>query len=119
MLSDLRAQVEERLNFFETGAPPSKNADAMRKAIDKLAAEDAEGSEEDEEMPILPRLEVSPTREKEKKMKRKSDAKDRDEELPTSRKTELTKEEKKALKKLRKEKEAKKRLQPPDDVSFS
>ncbi|KAJ7582914.1 hypothetical protein C8J56DRAFT_236083 [Mycena floridula] len=36
----LRAQVEERLNFFETGAPPSKNADAIRKVLDELALEE-------------------------------------------------------------------------------
>jgi nucleolar protein 56 len=32
----LRAQVEERLNFFETGQPPSKNSDAMRKVLESL-----------------------------------------------------------------------------------
>ncbi|KAK9384615.1 hypothetical protein V1515DRAFT_575994 [Lipomyces mesembrius] len=29
----LKKQVEERLNFYETGAPPTKNSDAMKAAI--------------------------------------------------------------------------------------
>ncbi|KAH9985851.1 Nop-domain-containing protein [Russula vinacea] len=43
----LRQQVEERLAFFETGAPPGKNADAIRKVIDQLALEK---EDEDEDM---------------------------------------------------------------------
>ena len=43
----LRQQVEERLNFFETGAPPSKNADAIRKVLDQLALDD----DDDEDKP--------------------------------------------------------------------
>ncbi|KAH7915458.1 Nop-domain-containing protein [Hygrophoropsis aurantiaca] len=99
----LRAQVEERLNFFATGEPPSKNADAIRKVLDSLALDD----DEDEEMdvddaePILPLLEVSPK--KDKKKKRKSDAMDVDEEEDKSpKKPKLSKEEKKALKKAAK-----------------
>jgi nucleolar protein 56 len=33
----LRKQVEERLAFYESGAPPTKNADAMKAAIKQLA----------------------------------------------------------------------------------
>jgi len=115
----LRAQVEERLNFFETGAPPSKNADAIRRVLDDLALED--GDEDADEMadaePILTTLE--PTPRKEKKKKRKSEAMDVDEddEGPSSKKVKLSKEEKKALKRAKKEKkEAKKALA---DVSVS
>lgn len=114
----LRAQVEERLNFFETGAPPSKNADAIRRVLDDLALEDGD-EDADEEMadaePILTTLE--PTPRKEKKKKRKSDAMDVDEddEGHSSKKVKLSKEEKKALKRAKKEKkEAKKAL---SDVS--
>ncbi|KAK9465154.1 hypothetical protein V1512DRAFT_228932 [Lipomyces arxii] len=32
----LRKQVEERLTFYETGAPPTKNSDAMKSAIESL-----------------------------------------------------------------------------------
>ncbi|KAK0187707.1 putative SIK1-involved in pre-rRNA processing [Armillaria mellea] len=93
-------QVEERLEFFEKGTPPSKNADAIRKVLDALA------EEEDVEMdgPALTTLEPSPK--KEKKKKRKSDAMDvdDDEEASPKKKVKLSKEEKKALKKAEKEK---------------
>ena len=45
----LRQQVEERLNFFETGEPPSKNADAIRKVLDQLALDDDEEEDDEEE----------------------------------------------------------------------
>ena len=46
----LRQQVEERLNFFETGEPPSKNADAMRKVFEQLALDvDEDESDADED----------------------------------------------------------------------
>ncbi|KAJ7349365.1 hypothetical protein DFH08DRAFT_778551 [Mycena albidolilacea] len=100
----LRAQVEERLNFFETGAPPSKNADAIRKVLDDLALED-DDEDADVDMPLTT-LEPSPQK-KEKKKKRKSDAmdvdEDEDDEEPSAKKVKLSKEEKKALKKAKKE----------------
>jgi nucleolar protein 56 len=100
----LRAQVEERLNFFETGAPPSKNADAIRKVLDDLALED-DDEDADVDMPLTT-LEPSPKK-KEKKKKRKSDAmdvdEDEDDEEPSAKKVKLSKEEKKALKKAKKE----------------
>ena len=73
----LRQQVEERLNFFETGAPPSKNADAIRKVLDQLALEDDEDEEMDEE-PALPLIEPSPKKDKKKEKKRKSRDDDED-----------------------------------------
>lgn len=97
----LRGQVEERLEFFEKGTPPSKNADAIRKVLDELAEEEV-----DVEMdgPALTTLELSPK--KEKKKKRKSDAMDvdDDDEPSPKKKAKLSKEEKKALKKAEKEK---------------
>ncbi|KAI0769111.1 Nop-domain-containing protein [Trametes elegans] len=109
----LRQQVEERLNFFETGEPPSKNADAMRKALDAL---DLEGEDDEDEdamevdgkgEPALPLLE--PTPKKDKKKKRKSadaemdvDESDEEESSPKKKKAKLSKEEKKALKKEKK-----------------
>ncbi|KAG6854281.1 snoRNP complex protein nop56 [Blastosporella zonata] len=100
----LRAQVEERLNFFETGQPPSKNADAIRKVLEDLAMDNDE-DDEDVEMdgPALTTLVPSPK--KEKKKKRKSDDMDVDEdaeEQESSKKVKLSKEEKKALKKAKK-----------------
>ncbi|KIM81076.1 hypothetical protein PILCRDRAFT_821914 [Piloderma croceum F 1598] len=101
----LRAQVEERLNFFETGAPPSKNTDAIRKVLDELALEDEE-EDADEQMadaePILTTLEPTPRK---GKKKRKSDSMnvDEDDEGRSAKKVKLSKEEKKALKKEKKE----------------
>lgn len=106
----LRAQVDERLNFFETGAPPSKNADAMRKVLDTLTLDDDEDVDMDAE-PVLTTLEVSPKKEKKKKRKNDEMEVDGDDagEEPSSKKVKLSKEEKKALKKAKKEaKEAKK-----------
>lgn len=57
----LRNQVEERLNFYATGTAPTKNSDAMKKAMDAtlmdLDIEDPEaGSDSDVEMAdIAPR----------------------------------------------------------------
>ncbi|KAI0372320.1 Nop-domain-containing protein [Pilatotrama ljubarskyi] len=106
----LRQQVEERLNFFETGEPPSKNADAMRKALEALALEEDEESDDEMQVdakgePALPLLEPSPK--KDKKKKRKSDDADMDvdeseEGTPKKKKVKLSKEEKKALKKEKK-----------------
>ncbi|KAG6376880.1 Nop-domain-containing protein [Boletus reticuloceps] len=75
----LRDQVEERLAFFETGAPPTKNADAIRRVLDSLVLDDDEDGENEEgakqqdgdvEMedaePILPLIEVSPPPKKSK-----------------------------------------------------
>ncbi|KIJ64577.1 hypothetical protein HYDPIDRAFT_111940 [Hydnomerulius pinastri MD-312] len=100
----LRAQVDERLNFFETGAPPSKNADAIRKVLDSLALEDDEDedAEMDDAEPILPLIEASPKPKKDKKKKRTSDDMDVDEDEQPAKKVKLSKEEKKALKKAAK-----------------
>ncbi|KAH9980051.1 Nop-domain-containing protein [Lactifluus volemus] len=107
----LRQQVEERLTFFETGAPPGKNSDAIRKVIDQLALEK---DDEDEDMadaePILPLIEAEPPKKKDKKKKkRKADEMeldgDEDEDGGDGepvKKVKLSKEEKKALKKKKK-----------------
>jgi len=123
----LRDQVEERLKFFETGEPPSKNAEAIRKVLEAIALEDGdeEGSgeeDEDEEMKIddsprkdadgfsiLPLIENSPPTEspkKKKSKKRKGDDMDvdEDEEEVPRKKVKLSKEEKKALRKELKQK---------------
>jgi len=98
----LRAQVEERLAFFESGVPPSKNADAIRKVLDQLALDDDADDDMDVDGPAITTLEAEPR--KEKKKKRKSEAMDVDEEdEPETKKVKLSKEEKKALKKAKKE----------------
>ncbi|KAK0221489.1 putative SIK1-involved in pre-rRNA processing [Armillaria fumosa] len=110
----LRGQVEERLEFFENGTPPSKNADAIRKVLDELAEEEEGDVEMDE--PALTTLEPSPK--KEKKKKRKSDAMDvdDDDEPSPKKKVKLSKEEKKALKKAEKEKAKKEGAEADADV---
>ena len=101
----LRAQVEERLAFFDTGAPPSKNSDAIRKVLQDLALEDEDrDAEMDESGPALTTLEAEPSKKKkEKKRKaRDEDGMDVDEEdAPTEKKVKLSKEERKALKKAK------------------
>jgi nucleolar protein 56 len=125
----LRNQVEERLNFFDSGVPPSKGADGLRKVLEELSL-DEEGSGDEGNMdvdggPALTTLEAEPSKKdkkdkkkdkKEKKdkknKKRKSEDMDVDEdeedEEPSVKKVKLSKEEKKALKKAKKEKEKEK-----------
>lgn len=107
----LRAQVEERLEFFDKGTAPSKNADAMRKVLESMAIDDDEdGSDDDVEKIPLPLLEPSPKKSKKAKKdgkdkKRKADEMDVDEEEEeeqSTKKVKLSKEEKKALKKAAK-----------------
>jgi nucleolar protein 56 len=107
----LRQQVEERLTFFETGAPPGKNSDAIRKVIDQLALE-KDDSDEDmaDAEPILPLIEAEPPKKKDKKKKkRKADEMELDSDEDEDggdgepvKKVKLSKEEKKALKKKKK-----------------
>ena len=115
----LRQQVEERLAFFETGAAPGKNADAIRKVLDQLALEKEDGDEDMEDAePVLPLIEAEPPRKKDKKKKRKLDEMDVDEEDGEPvKKVKLSKEEKKALKKEKK-RELKKE-EDADAVSYA
>ncbi|KAH9949814.1 putative SIK1-involved in pre-rRNA processing [Amylocystis lapponica] len=108
----LRQQVEERLAFFETGAAPSKNADAIRKVLDQLALDDEDEEDEDGDAKMndsgsaLPLLELTPEKKRDKKKKRKNEDADvemGDEEDRPPKKAKLSKEEKKALKKEKKE----------------
>ncbi|KAJ4471997.1 hypothetical protein J3R30DRAFT_3659943 [Lentinula aciculospora] len=100
----LRAQVEERLNFFETGAPPSKNADAMRKVLEDLSLEDDVDVDMDRDEPVLTTLEPSPKKKSKKdrdtKNKRKSHAMDdvegdESDRERSAKKVKLSKEKKK------------------------
>ena len=125
----LRDQVEERLKFFETGEPPTRNAEAIRKVLETIALEDEDederGSDEEEEEPgikvddtprkdaagfsILPLIENSPPAQspKKKSKKRKGDDMDVDEEEEEEvprKKVKLSKEEKRTLKKELKQK---------------
>ncbi|KAL1673984.1 hypothetical protein EV122DRAFT_221575 [Schizophyllum commune] len=107
----LRNQVEERLNFFATGEPPTKNAEALRKVLAEVGMDIDEDDEDDKENgdmdvdgPALTTLEATPSKkESKKKNKRKADDMDVDEDdEPAEKKVKLSKEEKKALKKEKK-----------------
>lgn len=102
----LRAQVEERLNFFETGAAPTKNSEAMRKVLESIGLdEEEEGSDDDmadaDGAPAVPGVMLSPP--KKEKKKRKADAIELDDEEPPA-KVKKSKEEKKKEKKEKKAK---------------
>jgi hypothetical protein len=89
----LRAQVEERLNFFETGAPPSKNVDAIRKVLDELALEDDDDDDEMETEGGQKDADTLKQASKKEKKKRKGDAVD-DEDEPTTSKSKEKKKRK-------------------------
>jgi len=93
----LRKQVEERLSFYESGIPPTKNADAMKEAMDFVLASvpsggiasnarsDIEMSDEEVDVQVS---------KKEKKRKRKSVADD-EEKPKKSKKDKKKKKDKK------------------------
>ena len=89
----LRNQVEERLTFFESGAPPSKNADAMKKAFEQLKLDEQKDKEN-----ANGHAENIESSNKKKKQKRKSEAMDVDDELEEPVTKKRTKEEKEARK---------------------
>jgi nucleolar protein 56 len=119
----LRQQVEERLAFFETGAPPGKNADAIRKVLDQLALEeDVKDEDMADTKPVLPLIEAEVLKKKDKKKKRKVEEMDLDEhgdgggDGEPVKKVKLSKEEKKALKREMK-RERKMKAEEAEEVS--
>ncbi|KAL7416994.1 hypothetical protein BDY24DRAFT_405752 [Mrakia frigida] len=73
----LRAQVEERLAFYESGTAVSKNADAMQKALDAIAADIDEDDDEevDEAEEELETVEAVAQIEEDEKKRAKKEAK--------------------------------------------
>ncbi|GAA5875340.1 hypothetical protein JCM3774_005783 [Rhodotorula dairenensis] len=118
----LRDQVEERLAFYENGSNPTKNADAMKRALEAHKLEVAEnGGDEEVVVPATKKADSMDVDEpvadakKEKKKKRKSEiaADGAAEETPKKKSkkskdegAELSKEEKKRLKAEKKAKKA-------------
>ncbi|KAL4985010.1 hypothetical protein BDW68DRAFT_165909 [Aspergillus falconensis] len=93
----LKKQVEERLEFYATGAAPTKNEVAMKNAMDAvLASMDVDGDDSDAEMKDV---DVEKKNEKEKK-KEKKEKKDKGEkeEKKKKRKSEGGESEKKKRK---------------------
>ncbi|KAG7374132.1 C/D box methylation guide ribonucleoprotein complex aNOP56 subunit [Nitzschia inconspicua] len=106
----LREQVEERLNFYETGAAPRRNVDVMEEVAKQLKVRD----DDDVEMADAG---ATPKSKKDKKKKSKKDKKrkassddDSEEKEPTPKKakTETPKAEKDAKKDKKSEKKKKK-----------
>ncbi|KAM0752854.1 Nop domain-containing protein [Meredithblackwellia eburnea MCA 4105] len=98
----LRDQVEERLAFYENGSNPTKNSEAMKKALD-LVKKEQEGKDVvmvDQEGVVVAGGEVElPEGEKKKKKKRKSEA------LAVEGAAEIVEAEAKKSKKSKKDKE--------------
>ncbi|KAJ8126401.1 hypothetical protein O1611_g7236 [Lasiodiplodia mahajangana] len=74
----LRGQVEDRLEFYATGKKPTKNADAMDKAVADLLAE-GDSMAIDTEMIDAPLPSTAQTPKKEKKSKDKKEKKEKEE----------------------------------------
>ncbi|GAA5965367.1 hypothetical protein JCM3765_004873 [Sporobolomyces pararoseus] len=94
----LRNQVEERLSFYENGSNPTKNADAMKKALDAYKAEVAEANEGEEVAAAkmdVDEEEKSEKKEKKDKKKRKSIAAEETAEETPKKKSKKDKKEKK------------------------
>merc|ERR1712071_748282 len=92
----LKQQVEDRLNFFETGETPKKNIDVMHAAMDALNEGENKKEEADDDMKTE-EVEADSSAEKKKKKKskknkRKSEAEEMDTEEPEAKK-EKTEEE--------------------------
>lgn len=116
----LRAQVEERLDFYEKGAKPAKNIDVMHKVLASLAKESekdevkekkSKGSKKSkgEVNGLEPSLET-PLIVKQKAKKRKSDAslpQEEEEEEPQRKKDKKDKKDEKEKKKEKKEEKEK------------
>ncbi|CAE6451061.1 unnamed protein product [Rhizoctonia solani] len=110
----LRAQVEERLKFFETGEAPTKNSEAMRKVLESIGM-DEDDDDSDEEMspvetaPVVPGEMASPAKKEKKKKRKAEEAMDLDESEEPPAKVKKSKEDKKKDKEERKKEKEKKR----------
>jgi len=115
----LKQQVEDRLNFFETGETPKKNIDVMHAAMDALK----EGDDKEEEMKteeVVEEKSAEKKKKKKKKNKRKSEAEEMDTEEPESKKSkeeveEPTEEAEVASPEKKKKKKKKKSVTPDEE----
>ncbi|KAG4026310.1 hypothetical protein MFRU_042g00390 [Monilinia fructicola] len=83
----LRAQVEERLDFYATGTAPTKNQDAMKKAMDAVLGDInvEDPTAEDTEMADIAPTSVSKQEKKSKDKKEKKEKKDKSEKKDKKR----------------------------------
>ncbi|EGD74033.1 nucleolar protein 5A [Salpingoeca rosetta] len=101
---EMRSQVEERLQFYESGDPPRKNIDVMHKVMETLQGEESAAEEEPKDMDVDAKTPEKKKKEKKKKAKRTAAEADADEEEETVAKT--PKSDKKKKKKKSKDKDA-------------
>ncbi|KAJ2057982.1 Nucleolar protein 56, partial [Coemansia sp. S2] len=94
----LRQQVEDRLNFYETGAQPSKNSETMEKVIKSLADAADDDVEEDVKPKASKKRSSTDDIEKVEKKKEKKEKKDKSAEKE-SKKDKKEKSDKKDKKK--------------------
>ncbi|TIC22117.1 Nop-domain-containing protein [Wallemia mellicola] len=105
----LKNQVEERLQFYETGQAPSKNVDVMRKALDAIAAdmdlEDEDASDDEKMDEDKPKLSEEEKKAAEKAAKKAAKAakKEKKEEPEEREEKEEKKKDKKDKKKRKSE----------------
>jgi len=111
----LHMQVEERLAFYETGKPTTKNSDAMRKAIAAIEEaagdlmdvdaeeDDKEDVEADEEEDSADKKKALKTSSKVDKKKKKKDKKSKSEDVEKAAKKAAKKAEKEEKKKKKKD----------------
>ncbi|EUC60229.1 small nuclear ribonucleoprotein [Rhizoctonia solani AG-3 Rhs1AP] len=117
----LRAQVEERLKFFETGEAPTKNSEAMRKVLESIGMDEDDEDDEDEEMsPVegvsaVPDVMVNPPK-KEKKKRKAEEVIELDESEEPPAKVKKSKEEKKKDKEERKKDKKEKKRKEVEEV---
>ena len=77
----MKEQVEQRLNFYETGVPPQKNADAMLEVAEEIKKEKAEKpAEEKKEEKKAEEEKPVEKEEKKKEKKEKKEKKDKKKE---------------------------------------
>ncbi|KKA30844.1 hypothetical protein TD95_000734 [Thielaviopsis punctulata] len=98
----LKGQVEDRLEFYNTGKKPSKNADVMDGVMEDIRRE-----EDGEDAPDAMDVDEAPAAEEKKSKKEKKDKKEKKEKKEKKRKTEDAEEgeDKKKKKKSKKSKE--------------
>ncbi|KKK16387.1 pre-rRNA processing nucleolar protein [Aspergillus rambellii] len=95
----LKKQVEERLEFYASGAAPTKNEVAMKNAMDAVLADiDIDGDESDEEMKDAVAEKKEKKEKKDKKEKKEKKEKGDKDEKKKKRKSDVGESEKKKRK---------------------
>ena len=84
----MKEQVEQRLNFYETGVPPQKNADAMLEVAEEIKKEKAEKPAEEKKEEKKAEEKPVEREEKEKEKKDKKEKKEKKEEKEKKEKKE-------------------------------